>query len=425
MSASITSIKKKIVTIKLQVKLTDSMLETENNILLSLNEAGALVTEEALKHFDTDGSTLVFGDTLFFSKGKLAKRYQTPYGEVSVQRHVYQGSKGGKTFCPMERDARIVVTSTPRFAKMVSDKMACGSTTQVQRDLSDHHARNVTRMYLSSVSEAVASVVQAKEENWHYSTPMLKEPVKTVAIGLDGTCMLLCKDKYREAMTGTISLYDKVGERLHTMYIGAPPEQGKACFLKRLEREIEHVKTLYPKANYVGIADGAEVNWTFLKPYVSRQILDFYHASGYIKDASEAVYPKNDAKNTQWFEEQRHELRHSRGAAKQILETLKTLKHNTLTKVKREKLNKAITYFSNHHSQMNYVQYKKDKLPIGSGVTEAACKTLIKQRLCCSGMKWTTRGAGAIISLRSLVLTAGRWKQFWNKVDQYGFPVAA
>lgn len=424
MSASITSIKEKIVTIKLQVKLTDSMLETENNLLLSLNEAGALVTEEALKHFDTDGSTLVFGDTLFFSKGKLAKRYQTPYGEVSVQRHVYQGSKGGKTFCPMERDARIIVTSTPRFAKMVSDKMACGSTTQVQRDLSDNHARNVTRMYLSSVSEAVASVVQAKEENWHYSTPMLKEPVKTVAIGLDGTCMLLCKDKYREAMTGTISLYDKAGERLHTMYMGAPPEQGKACFLKRLEHEIEHVKTLYPKANYVGIADGAEVNWTFLKPYVSRQILDFYHASGYIKDASEAVYPKNDAKNTQWFEEQRHELRHSRGAAKQILESMQTLKNNTLTKVKREKLNKAITYFSNHHSQMNYVQYKKDKLPIGSGVTEAACKTLIKQRLCCSGMKWTTRGAGAIISLRSLVLTEGRWKQFWNKVDQYGFPVA-
>lgn len=425
MSAIIKSIKDKTVTIELKIKLINSMLESENNILLALNEAGALVTEEALTHFDTDGSKLTFGDTLFFSKGKLAKRYQTPYGEISVQRHVYQGSKGGKTFCPMERDARIVVTSTPRFAKIVSNKMACGATTQVQRDLFDNHGRQVTRMYLSAVSEAVASVVQAREESWHYATPMLEEPVKTIAIGLDGTCMLLCNDRYREAMTGTLSLYNKAGERLHTVYLGGAPEYGKAHFLKRLEREIEHIKTRYPKANYVGIADGAEVNWTFLKPHVSRQILDFYHVSAYIKDASEAVQSKNDPKGTQWFEEQRHELRHTRGAAKQILEDMHALKKNRLTKIKREKLNHAITYFRNHHPQMNYVQYKKDKLPIGSGVTEAACKTLIKQRLCCSGMKWTTRGAGVIISLRSLVLTKGRWEQFWNKLDHYGFPVAA
>ncbi len=96
-----------------------------------------------------------------------------------------------------------------------------------------------------------------------------------------------------------------------------------------------------------------------------------------------------------------------------------------LGKIKTEKLDAAITYFTNHAHQMNYVQYLKDKLPISSGVTEAACKTLIKQRLCCSGMKWTTRGAGIVLSLRSLVLTKGRWEQFWEKLDRYGFPVAA
>jgi len=218
---------------------------------------------------------------LFFSKGQLPKKYQTPYGEVSIERHVYQDNQGGKTFCPMERDARIVTTSTPRFAKRVSNKMACGATTQVRRDLLENHGRSVTRMYIGSLSETVASIVQAKEKEWHYTMPRLEEAVSTVAIGLDGTCMLLCNDRYREAMTGTLSLYDKTGERLHTIYIGAAPESGKAPFLERLEREISHIKSLYPQANYVGIADGAEVNWRFLKPYVSRQILDFYHASAY------------------------------------------------------------------------------------------------------------------------------------------------
>ncbi len=40
--------------------------------------------------------------------------------------------------------------------------------------------------------------------------------------------------------------------------------------------------------------------------------------------------------------------------------------------------------------------------PIGSGVTEAACKVIVKQRLCCSGMKWKESGAAAVLSLRCL-----------------------
>jgi len=30
-----------------------------------------------------------------------------------------------------------------------------------------------------------------------------------------------------------------------------------------------------------------------------------------------------------------------------------------------------------------------------------------------------------ILSLRALVLTSSRWDQFWNKLNKYGFPVAA
>jgi hypothetical protein len=71
---------------------------------------------------------------------------------------------------------------------------------------------------------------------------------------------------------------------------------------------------------------------------------------------------------------------------------------------------------------MRYARYRDKGMPIGSGVTEAACKTLVKQRLCCSGMRWTPEGAQIILSLRALVLTEGRWHQFWQKINQYGVP---
>lgn len=91
----------------------------------------------------------------------------------------------------------------------------------------------------------------------------------------------------------------------------------------------------------------------------------------------------------------------------------------------QDNLNAAVTYFHNHLHQMNYALYREQHYPIGSGVTEAACKTVIKQRLCCSGMRWKEAGAAVVLSLRTLVLTSTRWNQFWNELNQYGFPVAS
>ena len=68
---------------------------------------------------------------------------------------------------------------------------------------------------------------------------------------------------------------------------------------------------------------------------------------------------------------------------------------------------------------MKYSDYVKNGYPIGSGVTEAACKTVIKQRFCKSGMRWKKKGSAAILSLRCLDLS-GRWGQFWKKVSLFG-----
>lgn len=69
---------------------------------------------------------------------------------------------------------------------------------------------------------------------------------------------------------------------------------------------------------------------------------------------------------------------------------------------------------------MEYQQYRAMSFPIGSGVTEAACKTLVKQRLCQSGMKWKDKGAALVLRLRALVCTKGYWEQFWERINQAG-----
>lgn len=418
------SVENDSIVIELRVALSGSMLEAEDRIQAALNEAGVMLSQEALKRFDTDGSPIQTGAIKWSSKGQVEKVYQTPYGETRVERHVYQTSGGGKTYCPLDVDARIVASSTPRFARMISHKVANNATTVVQEDLEENHGRKVSRDFVHRTAETVGAIAQSKEESWQYETPKLPRPVASVAVGLDGTCMFISQDGWREAMSGTISLYADDGERLHTIYIGGAPEYGKGVFLKRMEHEIAHLKTLYPKATWVGLADGAKCNWTFLAEHTSLQIIDFWHVAEYLETFAKAIFPSDDEGRRIWLDENCHALKNDPDAAKSILAHMEERAVGAHPLAVKEQIDGVITYFRNHWYQMNYHYYLCKGLPIGSGVTEAACKTLVKHRLCASGMRWKERGAGIVLSLRALVLTKSRWAQFWEKINRFGFSFA-
>jgi len=100
MPAAIVARSEAAFTIQVEIPYASSMLDFEEVIQQRLNEAGVLATTEALHRFDADGSPITIGDTKLTSKGKLKKEYQTPYGVAPVERHVYQSSRGGKTYCP-------------------------------------------------------------------------------------------------------------------------------------------------------------------------------------------------------------------------------------------------------------------------------------------------------------------------------------
>ena len=58
---------------------------------------------------------------------------------------------------------------------------------------------------------------------------------------------------------------------------------------------------------------------------------------------------------------------------------------------------------------MRYQSYRRQHLPIGSGITEAACKIVFTQRLKRSGMAWTREGGQVILDLRVIWLS-GVWE---------------
>ena len=406
--------------IKLTVVPGTPMLDCEEQIREALDQGGRLATAECLRNFDADGGPITLGGVNLTSKGKVHKDYQSPYGVVGVARHIYQSSEGGKTFCPLDQQARILNSTTPRFARMCSFKYAAMSSTLAALDLRQNHGREVSRCYLQDISEAAGLIAQAKEERWQYADPEPAAEVQTVAVGVDGACMFYCQEGWRQAMVGTISLYDRLGERLHTIYLAAPPEYGKERFYRQMEQEIARYQKRYTQAQWVGVADGAHDQWDWLAGFVDRLILDFWHAAGYLEGAA-AASCRSRAVRQEWFEESRRRLKEQSGAAKDLLAEMKETRRRPLRGAAREGLEAAISYFENHLSKMDYSSFRRVHLPIGSGVTEAACKTIVKQRMCGSGMKWKQTGAAAVLRLRALVLSEGRWEQFWSKISRFGF----
>jgi len=140
---------------------------------------------------------------------------------------------------------------------------------------------------------------------------------------------------------------------------------------------------------------------------------------------AQVAFPRktDKPKREVWLHEHCKQLKHPAGAVDNLITEMETFaKRTQLSKTLKEKLTAAQTYFANNHQRMNYPDHVAQDLPIGSGVTEAACKTLVRQRLCCSRMRWKRQGAKVILSLWALIQSKGRWEQFWDKVDQLGVP---
>src|SRR5512133_1641326 len=168
-------------------------------------------------------------------------------------------------------------------------------------------------------------------------------------------------------------------------------------------------------------------NWEFLERHTDTQVVDFWHAAEYLGKAASVLYRGQPAARQSWTDASCHTPKHEPGGAATVLKQLKSLAKVRSWAKDDEDVQRAITYFTNQSGagRMDYAARVAKKEPIGSGVTEAACKVIVKQRLCCSGMKWKESGAAAVLSLRCLNHTTGRGDQFWSKIDRWGFPVAA
>jgi hypothetical protein len=404
--------------------LGGDMLEKEENAQKIGNIVSSVLTSNSLESYDIDEKTLVIGGETFYNKGRFNQVYECLNGQIKLERAVYQNSSGGTQYVPLENNAGLVNNCTPHFAKIITSKGARMGANSVVADLDECNKRKISARYVKSMLDDVGKLAQNKQETWKYEIPddIKPEDVATVSLSVDGTSMYLTDGGgWREATVGVITLYNKPGVRLHSTYIGGPPEYGKDKFLSQLDKEWNRTLSKFPKATTQGIADGAAWIWNYLTVRTTYQVLDFYHISEYIGKAANVLHKKSEDQETfktEWCHYIKHHHRGVYTFLHHLEEAIKKIPK--MTKADKANLQSVMDYMKNQAPKTNYLREIEANRPIGSGVTEAGCKQLIKARMCQAGMRWKLQGAACVIALRALLITRGRWNQFWKKIMKNG-----
>ena len=250
------------------------------------------------------------------------------------------------------------------------------------------------------------------------------------AVSLDGVMIGMKPEKspekrvkpmtteWREASCVTICFFDAAGECISTVQYGQMPEHKKSTLKTFLRKNTEAILQGRPTLQLVHLADGAQDNWTFFDEdmQLGFQLTDFYHVSEHLKAALDASYPKDSNKAMIKFEHYKVILREEIGGINKVLRALRHLRS-------QHKGNAVIasnvTYFSNNQHGMRYAKAKGKNYPIGTGVVEASCKTLVGQRLKRAGMSWHHTGGQGVLTFRSLIKSQ-RFDKAWPLVaNQY------
>jgi hypothetical protein len=407
--------------------------ERELHELVAAMEA-EVIGDELARH-DVDVPAVVIDGVVHRRVLRCEQEYLTAAGPVRVERSLYSTRDGEPAMCPMELRAGIVEGHwTPRAARQAAWVVAHLVPQEGEALFDELGGMKPSKSSLDRLPKHLSSRWEAERERFERalreSEPIPKEAA-TVAVSLDGV-MAPMKDGQRkqkrarareegketrgpagheEVGCATLTLYDRDGERLQTVRMARMPETKKATLKQTLADELDAVRGARPDLQIVKLADGAKDNWTFLSGLPGQvQVADFYHAAEHLKSALAAAYGENDPKGDAQYEKLRHVLRHDDDGVEKVIRALVYLRN---THPRSRKLKTELGYFREHRHRMRYAEVAAKNLPIGSGVVEAACKTLVTQRLKRSGMRWRPDGGQAILTLRALI-QSDRFDRGWH-----------
>lgn len=356
-------------------------------------------------------------------------------GTIRLWRFAYRprDAAGEPCLFPLELRLGLLCGATPALTDLIGRQMAEAGATQsrVREFLWQEHGVRLgvkrLRLLVESLSAGLAGHRQAAQVEELLRALCVaadsrgnRKPV--LAVGRDGITLREYRSRVFEVATAaTVTVFDRAGHRLHTCYLASPPELGQATMSRMLTELLTAVLTQWdgpwPTLAYVTDSGDRETGYfdevlrrmthpVTGQPLAWQRVVDFYHAAERVWAMSEMLFGAGTPRYFAWARRMLRKLKRQRRGAKRVLHSAAALAASLrLGKTRHKKFRQAYEYLRRRTRWMRYVDYKAAHIPLGSGITEAACKTVFTQRLKLSGMRWTRAGAQQILTLRTVLLS--------------------
>jgi hypothetical protein len=412
-----------------------------------LRELGRLIVEWTFNHIEPHDRR-VMPKQICFQGVWYRRRTKTPnrkvatlFGTITVWRMLYQPLHGVEpSIFPLEiRLGLEAGLATPALTERVAQAATASAQNTALAGLERDHG---VAWSVATFRKVLAGVATGMEPHRHDASVAQvlawleqadrsrgdRKPV--LAVGRDGLMLPIRGEAcYREGATATISVYDRRGQRSGTVYLGRMPEPGQETLSRQMTALVEDVLRRWtgPVPRLAYITDGGYQQTRYYGRVLSRMrdprhpgqrlnwawVIDYYHACEYVHKIGDALFSDPERARA-WARKMCRWLKTKPRGVHRVLHSAAAIRRwRIVVGAQRKQYHDAYNYLRNRIRHLDYDRYRRDHLPIGSGVTEAACKTVFTQRLKQSGMTWKPEGGQWIVDLRVIQLSG-----LWSRVYQ-------
>ncbi len=370
------------------------------------------------------------------SQGLKDKVLLTILGEVRYSRTLFQCPACQATRYPGDEELDVMGTRrSPALRRLMARAGSKTTFKEGREDLRIYAGIKVTAKDVERVAERVGEEMETwcrrEREDLSQQEPPIEvaQTIPVLYVSYDGTGVPMTQAELagrrgkqadgsastREAKLGCVftqTTTDGKGFPVRdpdsTSFVAAI--EGADEFGRRIYAEAVR-RGLYGAQRVVVLADAARWIRTIAEEHFADalQIIDLYHAREHVSNLCKLL-----------FEGDEKQLVHHRirwwtymdgDKIERIIEQAQ--KKLPLGGEVRQMAQREITFLEKNKESMRYKTFRTMGLFVGSGVTEAGCKTVIGHRLKQSGMEWSLRGANAILSLRCII-QSGRLEEYWE-----------
>ncbi len=351
-------------------------------------------------------------------------------GDFAFARPYYQCRACGGGLAPDDERLGIgAVGYTPALSRVAAMMVTEVPFERAARDMSETLGATFAEADIYRVVEALGIVAEADIQA-SMAAPQAA-PVApagdTLFVGADGTTSFIDGD-WHEVKVGVVGM---LGPELHhdpqterDLFKISDPRYC-AAVAASADEFFPRVALLAQGAGFghqdlrriVCLGDGGRWIWRRMSIFNQSgvehiEILDYMHASEHVWQVAGVFFGEGSLDTHAWVGHVLKALREQ--GPTPLMDALGKLRPHS-SRQKRE-LQNAKDYFAANRDRMRYPEFLAQHLPIGSGVVEATCRSLVCQRTKDAGMRWTRSGAQAILNLRCLHLShPDRWRAFFAR----------